>query len=89
MFDGPRNVPDTMWLADIKGALFPGSRARRVDWAQDALTHAEESVYDCLWGPKSTSKEEFRIVQMGYESIARAATRDKTECGINCASVDR
>src|SRR4051812_6462996 len=40
-----------LWQAE-NGVLFPSSRVRRVNRAQDALTHIEESVYNFLWGSK-------------------------------------
>ena len=53
---------------------------RRVDRAQDALTHAEESVYDCLWGSKGVVNKEFRVVQMGYQQIALLAMKGAGFC---------
>jgi hypothetical protein len=83
-------VPDTTttvvekptWFAELNGALFPRSRVRPIEKAQDALTHAEECVYDFLWGTKNTSKDEHRIAQVGYDRIARAARITKRNAAL-------
>ena len=46
---------------------------RRIERAQDALTHSEECVYDILWGPKNTARDETRLTEIGYTHIARQA----------------
>src|ERR1022692_3367291 len=50
-----------LWQAEANGSLFPHSRVRQIERAQDALTHSEECVYDILWGPKNTAKDESRL----------------------------
>jgi hypothetical protein len=71
-----------MWVAEYNGALFPASRIRPVEKAQDALTHAEESVYDFLWGPKNSAKDDYRIAQAGYDRIAKAARITKRNAAL-------
>ena len=71
-----------LWQAESNGALFPSSRVRRVERAQDALTHTEECVYDCLWGPKNTSKDDFRIAKIGYDRISKAARITKRNAAL-------
>jgi hypothetical protein len=71
-----------LWRAESNGALFPASRVRRVERAQDALTHAEECVYDCLWGPKNSSKDNVRIAKIGYDRISKAARITKRNAAL-------
>src|SRR5262249_33256777 len=59
-----------LWQAE-NGALFPTSRVRHVDRAQDALTHIEESVYNFLWGAKTA--EPYKLAEAGYAEISRSA----------------
>jgi predicted transcriptional regulator len=59
-----------LWQAE-NGALFPSSRVRHVDRAQDALTHIEESVYNFLWGAKTA--EPYKLAEAGYAEISRSA----------------
>src|SRR5581483_4817986 len=42
----------SVWTAEGIGGVFPSSRRRPIRQAQDVLTHAEEAVYDVLWGKK-------------------------------------
>jgi len=67
---GPTNGP---WYTEGKEGIFPASRIRRIILAQDALTHAEESVYDVLWGPKNQNRDEPRLTSLGYDGISKAA----------------
>lgn len=62
-----------LWQAEAHGGVFPSSRVRRITLAQDALTHAEESVYDVLWGPKNQNRDSQRFANLGYEAIGKAA----------------
>jgi hypothetical protein len=62
-----------LWYTEGKPGVFATSRVRRIQRAQDALTHAEESVYDVLWGPKNQNKDAHRFASMGYDAIAKAA----------------
>jgi hypothetical protein len=66
----------SMWLAE-NGAIFPTSRVHRIQLAQDALTHHEESVYDCLWGSKMGNKDDYRIAQKGYGTLSQEARVSK------------
>lgn len=70
-------VVGEFWRAESNNALFPASWVRRIELAQDALTHAEEKVYDCLWGPKNLTRDEFRLVRLGYDRIAKVARLTK------------
>ena len=71
-----------MWVAESNGALFTASRIRPVQRAQDALTHAEECVYDFLWGPKNNAKDDYRISPAGYDRIAKAARVTKRNAAL-------
>jgi hypothetical protein len=62
-----------LWYTEGKEGIFPASRIRRIVLAQDALTHAEESVYDVLWGPKNQNRDDQRLTSIGYDGIAKAA----------------
>jgi hypothetical protein len=67
-----------LWQAEQGGGVFPSSRVRKIGPAQDALTHAEEAVYDVLWGPKNTSRDLERFSSMGYNSLCKAARVTRT-----------
>lgn len=71
-----------LWQAELNESLFPSSRVRRIERAQDALTHAEEGVYDCLWGPKNTAEDESRLAQIGYDRIAKTARITKRNAAL-------
>jgi hypothetical protein len=58
--------------------VFPATRVRRIVLAQDALTHAEESVYDVLWGQKNMNRDSHRFASLSYEAISKAARVTKT-----------
>jgi hypothetical protein len=75
-------VSQTWWVAELNGALFPLSRVKPIERAQDALTHAEECVYDFLWGPKNASKDEYRVAQAGYDRIAKGARITKRNASL-------
>jgi len=75
-------VDSTLWRAELNGALFPASRVKQIERAQDALTHAEECVYDFLWGTKNASKDDYRIAQAGYDRIAKAARVTKRNAAL-------
>ncbi len=62
-----------LWQAESNQALFPPNRVRRIERAQDALTHSEECVYELLWGPKNAAKDETRLTEIGYTHIAKQA----------------
>lgn len=71
-----------MWRAEFNGALFPASRVRPIQNAQDALTHAEECVYDFLWGARHQQDDDYRIAQAGYDRIAKAARVTKRNAAL-------
>ncbi len=60
-----------LWITD-KGDLVPAKKVRRIRLAQDALSVAEEAVYDVLWAAKPPPREEtVRTVQAGYDFLVR------------------
>ena len=71
-----------LWRAELNGALFPASRVKPIERAQDALTHAEECVYDFLWGTKNAARDDYRIAQVGYDRIAKAARVTKRNAAL-------
>jgi hypothetical protein len=71
--DRPPGPTKGLWYTEGKEGIFPASRVRRIVLAQDALTHAEESVYDVLWGPKNQNRDDQRLTSIGYDGIAKAA----------------
>ena len=71
-----------LWRSEGNGPLFPPSRVHPIVRAQDALNHAEESVYDVLWGTKDQSKDAYRIRQLGYGEIAKAARTTKRNAAL-------
>jgi hypothetical protein len=75
-------IANTLWRAELNGALFPASRVKPIEKAQDALTHAEECVYDFLWGTKNAARDDYRIAQAGYDRIAKAARITKRNAAL-------
>jgi hypothetical protein len=71
-----------LWRSEGNGPVFPSSRVHPVVRAQDALNHAEESVYDVLWGTKDQNKDPYRIRQLGYGEVARAARITKRNAAL-------
>jgi len=71
-----------LWQAETNGSIFPSSRVKRVEKAQDALTHAEECVYDCLWGVKNASRDESRLARVGYDRVAKTARITKRNAAL-------
>ncbi len=72
--DQPPGPTRGLWYTEgKKEGIFPASRVRKIVLAQDALTHAEESVYDVLWGPKNQNRDDQRLTSIGYDGIAKAA----------------
>ena len=68
----------TFWTAEGAGGVFTSSRIKKIERAQDALTHVEEAVYDALWGPKRTAAPEpFRLSQIGYSELAKRSRVSK------------
>ena len=63
----------SVWTAEGIGGVFPASRRRMIRQAQDVLTHAEEAVYDVLWGKKDQTRDRDRQTAMGYDRLAKAA----------------
>jgi len=76
-----RSFPVSLWLTET-GEIVPASRVKRIRLAQDVLSPAEESVYDTLWGVKSTAafkeeRESYRIVQAGYDFLMKRTRLSK------------
>jgi predicted transcriptional regulator len=74
-----RFAPGAIWVTE-EGELVPGSRVKRIRLAQDALTTAEESVYDALWTAKTAERQELdaaRIVQAGYDFLMKKTRLSK------------
>jgi hypothetical protein len=77
--------PVSLWLTE-SGELVPASRVKRIRLAQDVLSPAEESVYDTLWGVRSSAaltpasreeRESYRIVQAGYDFLMKRTRLSK------------
>lgn len=66
-----------IWVSE-EGDYIPPKKVRRVRYAQDALSAAEESVYDLLWSQKGANRDEpSRIVQAGYDFIMKRTRLSK------------
>jgi hypothetical protein len=65
--------PRSLWYTEGKEGVYLASRVRPIASARDALTQAEQSVYDILWGPKDQNEDTHRFASMGYSAIAKAA----------------
>jgi hypothetical protein len=72
----PTATNQVLWMAEGGGGVFTSSRVKRIERAQDALTHVEEAVYDALWGTKR-EPEPFRLVQIGYAELAKRSRVSK------------
>lgn len=70
---GFSTLKDLSLFQSEDGSLFPAKRARRIQLAQDALTHVEETVYDILWGSKTSSGDRSRAIRIGYDRLAALA----------------
>jgi hypothetical protein len=73
----PRRQHESVWIAEGAAGVFPFSRVKRIEQAQDALTHVEEAVYEVLWGPEKNDSEPYRLSQMGYAYLARRSRVSK------------
>lgn len=63
-----------MWQAERLGTVFEsGSRLRRIERAEDALSPVELKVYRLLWGPHEQGRDEFRLAQFSLQRIANEA----------------
>ncbi len=69
----PPDPPATAIWQTEAGEIFTAKRARRIQRAQDALTHAEETVYDALWGTRTAGTDRERLVRIGYDRLAALA----------------
>ena len=73
----PTTAPDaarTLWRAEHLGAFFEASRIRPIHHAQDALSAAEQRVYDLLWGAGVETNGTHRLVHF---SLQRISTQSK------------
>ena len=64
----------TLWRAEHLGAFFEASRIRPINQAQDALSSAEQRVYDLLWGAGAEGHGTHRLVHF---SLQRISTQSK------------
>jgi predicted transcriptional regulator len=64
----------TLWRAEHLGAFFEASRIRPIQQAQDALSAAEQRVYDLLWGAGAEGNGTHRLVHF---SLQRISTQSK------------
>jgi hypothetical protein len=74
-----RPTPDlTLWITE-HGELVAAGRVKKIRLAQDVVNSAEESVYDTLWTakPLTDEREPFRIVQVGYDYLAKRTRLSK------------
>lgn len=69
--------PDGMWRSESSTRVFKRGSVRPITRAQDALTHAEEAVYDFLWGRRDGNRDEYRLKKAGYTEISTAARVSK------------
>jgi predicted transcriptional regulator len=66
-----------VWLTE-DGLYLPPAKVRRIRLAQDALSAAEEMVYDLLWSQKPGGREEAaKTVQAGYDFIMKRTRLSK------------
>lgn len=59
-----------MWTTS-SGDLIAAKKVRRIQAATDALSAAEEKVYEVLWNTVSGPRGEGKSVQAGYEYLTR------------------
>lgn len=64
-----------VWITE-QGEVVPKGRVRRIGVAKDVINPAEESVYETLLAadsvsPNSASEEPFRVVEAGYDYLAK------------------
>lgn len=66
-----------LWVTE-DGIYLPPAKVRRIRFAQDALSAAEEMVYDLLWSQKPGGREESaKLVQAGYDFIMKRTRLSK------------
>jgi len=73
------SAPRALWLTET-GELVSAARVKRIRLAQDALSPAEEAVYDTLWGVRAGSRDErenYRIAQAGYDYLMKRTRLSK------------
>jgi predicted transcriptional regulator len=64
----------TLWRAEHLGTFFEASRIRPIHKAQDALSTAEQRVYDLLWAAGAQNQPTHRLVHF---SLQRISTQSK------------
>jgi len=62
--------PRPLWQAENLGTLFEQNRVRRIERAQDALSLAEERIYDILWGARNLKRDEYRLTHYSLQRLA-------------------
>ncbi|MGC4053274.1 MAG: hypothetical protein QM757_28555 [Paludibaculum sp.] len=60
----------TLWRAEHLGAFFEGSRVRPIQRAEDALSVAEQRVYELLWTSGGDGDEGYRLVHFSLQRIS-------------------
>lgn len=66
-----------LWVSE-EGSYIPPKKVRRVRSAQDALSSAEQAVYELLWSqPGALGDASSRTVQAGYDFIVKRARLSK------------
>ena len=63
-------TPEVMWTT-ASGDLIAAKKVRRIQAATDALSAAEEKVYQVLWNTVPGPRGEGKSVQAGYEYLTR------------------
>jgi DNA-binding MarR family transcriptional regulator len=60
----------TLWRAEHLGAFFEGSRVRPINRAEDALSVAEQRVYELLWTTGTEGGDDYRLVHCSLQRIS-------------------
>lgn len=69
---GPQELrtDHTLWRAEHLGAFFEGSRVRPINRAEDALSVAEQRVYELLWTTGTEGGDSYRLVHCSLQRIS-------------------
>jgi len=60
----------TLWRAEHLGAFFEGSRVRPIHRAEDALSVAEQRVYEFLWTTGTDGGDAYRLEHCSLQRIS-------------------